>query len=63
MSDVHDGYFWIDFENDSLYGSDQMVVGTVVGRQCDDGVAHEVLPLRVFGAHRAPRSRKALRTF
>jgi hypothetical protein len=40
-----------------------MVVGTVVGRQCDDGVAHEVLPLRVFGAHRAPRSRKALRTF
>ena len=41
MCDVHDRHFWIDLENDSLYGPDQMVVGTVVGSQCDDGVGHE----------------------
>lgn len=50
MRYVDKRHFRIDLEYDGLERSDEMIVGAVIGCQCDDGIGHEALPLGILAA-------------
>ena len=49
MRDVHNRDVGINFQDDALHRTNEMIVGAVVGRQSNDGIRrHRVPPLEGF---------------